>query len=79
MIMKEETRDVNFRQKRFKVVGIRYVPIPDADARLSRAMDILLRSVESKREGRIKDKKEVEPPQDRQPEKVIGRSDKEKG
>jgi hypothetical protein len=70
---------MNPLQKRLKVVGIQYVPTPDADVRLSRAIDILLRSVERELERSIKDKKEEEPPQDSRPEKVVGQSDGEKG
>jgi len=31
-------------RQRLKVVEIRYIPMPDADERLSRAVDILVRS-----------------------------------
>ncbi len=46
-----ETRHADRRGKRLRVAGIRYVSAPDADARLSRAIDILLRAAVRKEQG----------------------------
>jgi two-component SAPR family response regulator len=65
--------------KRLKVTGIQYAPAPDAKSRLSRAIDILLRSAATELEGSVSAKKEEEPPKDSRPEKIAGQSDGEKG
>jgi len=44
-------------------VEIRSIPTPDAESRLSRAVDMLLGSAEKELEGGINAKKEEEPPQ----------------
>lgn len=62
-----------------RVVGIRYVPTPDAESRLSRVVDILLRSAARELEGSVSAKKEEEPLKDSRPEKIAGQSDGEKG
>lgn len=54
-------------RQRLRVVEIRYVPMPDADERLSHAIDILLRSAARKAaasEESIDTKKEEEPPRE---------------
>lgn len=58
-------------------VEIRHVSMPDADSRLSRAIDIVLGSVAREPEESMKDEKGEEPPQDSRPEKVAGQSDEE--
>jgi len=62
-----------------RIVGIRYVPTPDANSRLARAIDILLRSAATDLSGSVSAKKEEEPPKDSRPEKIAGQSDGEKG
>ena len=62
-----------------RIVEIRYTPTPDAELRLSRAVDILLRSAATELEGSVSAKKEEEPPKDSRPEKIAGQSDGEKG
>ena len=57
----EKVGDKNNRCLR--IVEIRYVSTPDADSRLSRAVDILLRSAARELEGGNNAKKE-EPPRD---------------
>ena len=39
-----KTRHIGRKEKKLGMVEIRYVPTPDADARLSRAMGILLKA-----------------------------------
>lgn len=42
---KDESRHEDpHERKKLRVVGVRHVPMPDAEARLSRAIDILLRA-----------------------------------
>lgn len=62
-----------------RVVKIRYMSTPDADWRLHRAIDILLRTAATELEESINAKKEEEPPKDSRPEKIAGQSDGEKG
>ena len=62
-----------------RIVGIRYVPTPDADWRLRRAIEILLRTAARELEGSVNAKKEEEPPKDSRFEKIAGQSDGEKG
>jgi len=61
------------------IVEIRSIPTPDAESRLSRAVDMLLGSAEKELEGGINAEKEEEPPKDSRPEKIAGQSDGEKG
>ena len=58
-----------------RIVGIRYMPTPDADSRLARAVNILLRSAVRGLEGSIDAKKEEEPPQDNPLTEVTERKD----
>ena len=51
---------------------------PDGDAKLSRAIDTLLRAGAREPKGSIDAKKEEEPPKDSRPEKIAGQSDGEK-
>jgi hypothetical protein len=53
------------------------VSAPDANSRLSRAIDILLRSATKEPEGNI-NAKEEKPPKNSRPEKIAGQSDEEK-
>lgn len=62
-------------RQRLRVVEIRYTPTPDADERLSRAIDILLRSAVREPEGSTNVEKEEESPQDSRPEGVTDQSD----
>ena len=64
------------RDQQFMRVEIRYIPTSDADWRLHRAIDILLRLAANESEGSI-NAKEEEPPQD-MPEKVTEGGDGEK-
>lgn len=73
------TRRTNCEGQRLVVVDVRYVAIPDAESRLSRAIDILLRSAATGREGSVSAKKEEEPPKDSRLEKIAGQRDGEKG
>ncbi len=41
---RSKIRHSSYKRKGLRVVGVRYVPTPDANLRLSRALDILLRS-----------------------------------
>lgn len=50
------------------IVTIRYVPAPDAESRLSRAIDFLLRIAATGLEGGAGAKKDGEPPQASQSE-----------
>lgn len=61
------------------IVEIRYIPTPDAELRLSRAIDILLMSATREPEGSTNDQKEEESPQDSQPEGGADQSHGEKG
>ena len=57
---RHQEKDVGKNTRRLRVVEIRYVRTPDADERLSRAIDILLCSVvrgTAKSEGSIDAKK----------------------
>jgi hypothetical protein len=62
-----------------RIAEIRYVSTPDAESRVSRAIDILLRSAATELEGSGSAKKEEEPPKDSRPEKIAVQSDGEKG
>ena len=44
MDFESKIRHSGYKRKKIRVVGVRYVPTLDADLRLSRAIDILLRS-----------------------------------
>lgn len=61
--------------RRLRVVRIRYVPTPDADWRLRRAIALLLRAAATVPKGSVGAKKEGETPQDSRPEKIAGQSD----
>jgi len=74
-----ETRLKKCERKGLRVVRVGYVSTPDAESRLSRAIDILLRSAATELEGSVSAKKEEEPPKDSRPEKIAGQSDGEKG
>jgi len=63
---------VDKNRRCLRIMTIRYAPAPDAESRLSRAIDILLESAARERE-------EKAPPQDRRPEGVAGQSNGEKG
>ena len=52
-----------------RIVEIRYTPTPDANWRLRRAVDILLRSAATDLEGSVNAKKEEEPPKDSWPKR----------
>jgi len=65
-------------QQRLRLIGIRYVRTPDAELRLSRAIDILLGSASRKTDGSTNVKKGEEPRQDSRPEELAGQSDGEK-
>ena len=59
-------RHSGYKRKGLRVVGVGYVPTPDANLRLSRALDILLRSARRDvaiPEGSINAKKERPPHQ----------------
>ena len=58
-----ETRLKKCERKGLRVVRVGYVSMPDAESRLSRAIDILLRSAATELEGSVSAKKEAEPPQ----------------
>ena len=58
-----------------RIVGIRYVPTPDADSRLLHAIDVLLGSEPREPKESINAKKEA-PPQDSQPEEVADHRDR---
>ncbi len=60
-----------------RIVEIRYRPTPDADRRLRRAVDILLRSAGKESERSISAQKEEKPPKDSRAEKIAGQSDGE--
>lgn len=67
-------------RQRLRVVEIRYVPTPDADERLSRALDILLRSAARKAtvsEESTNAKKEEEPPRESPAEDTLTAGDEE--
>ena len=66
------------KRKGLRVVGVGYVSTPDADMRLARAIDILMRSTPRELEGRINAEKEEEPPQDSRPEGVADQTDEGK-
>lgn len=66
-------------RQRLRVVEIRYTPTPDADERLSRAIDILLGAAAGEPEGSTNDQKEEESPQDSQPEGGADQSGGEEG
>lgn len=61
-----------------RIVEIRYTPTPDAESRLSRAIDILLRSAATELQGNVSAKKEEKQPKGSRPEKIAGQSDGEK-
>jgi len=65
--------------QRMGVVEIRYVPVPDADLRLTRTINILLRSAARELEGSTDAQKGEKPGQDSPPEGTVGQSDGEKG
>jgi len=71
----EKVGDKNTRCLR--ILAIHYVSTPNADLRLARAIDLLLRSVAEGLKGSINDKEE-EPPKDSRPEKLAGQSEGEK-
>lgn len=64
---------------RLGIVEVHYVPVPDADSRLTRAIDILLRSAAREVEGSTDAQKWEKPAQDSPPEGAAGQSDGEKG
>ena len=70
---------VNKNTRCLCIVAIRYVSTPDADLRLARAIDILMRSTAKELKGSTNAEKEEEPPKDSRPEKIAGQSDGEKG
>lgn len=72
-------RHSSYKRKGLKVVGVRYVSTPDAESKLSRAIDILLGAAAREPEGSTNDQKEEGSPQDSQPEGGAGQSDGEKG
>ena len=57
-----------------RVVRVGYVPTPDADWRLRRAIDILLSSATGEPEGSIRPQKEEDTPKDSHPERAAGQS-----
>ena len=60
MDFESKIRHSGYKRKKIRVVEVRYVPTPDADLRLSRAIDILLRSAArdaARSEKRANDKK----------------------
>jgi len=60
-------------RQRLHVVNIRYVRTPDADSKLSRAIDILLGSAVRELEGNINAKKEEKPPRNNRLTKAMER------
>lgn len=73
MARRRRTKD----EKRL-VIKIHQVTTPDSERRLSRAIDILLRSPMEDLGRSINTEKEGEPPQDSRPEGVAGQSDEGK-
>jgi len=74
-----EKRLKKCKKKELGVVDVRWVQMPDADSRLSSAIDLLLRSVSREPEGDPAARKGEEPPRDSRPKGVPGQSDGEEG
>lgn len=66
------------RKFSFEETKLRHVVVPEAESRLSRAIDMLLRSAAKELEGSTNAKKEEEPPEGSRPEKIAGQNDGEK-
>ena len=68
------------KQNRSQLIAeVKHCVVQDAELRLSRAVDILLRSALREPEGSTNVEKEEQPPQDSRPEGVADQSDGEKG
>ena len=65
-------------RQRLPVVKIRYVRMPDAKSRLSRAIDILLGSAARELERSVNAEKEEEPPQEAGLKEVTDQTDEGK-
>lgn len=70
-----ETRLKKCERKGRRVVRVGYVSTPDADWRLRRAVDMLLRSAARELEGSINTKREEEPLQNNPLSEAMGRKD----
>ena len=60
-------------RQRLRITEIRYIPTPDAGERISRAVDILLRSAVRELEGNINAKKEGKLPRNNRLTKAMER------
>lgn len=68
------------KQNRSQLIAeVKYCAVQDAEWRLSRAIDILLRSATKEPQGSTNDQKEEESPQDSQPEGGADQSSGEEG